>query len=121
MCTIFNAIGRTKEARENFAKAVEQLRVEVAENPYSHSVYARLGSALAMTGNFKSASEAFRQALALNPGEFSYYRNLASILQSQNKLDEAIKVLEDGVKFMSDNGKMEAAARLKQQLGLLEY
>jgi tetratricopeptide (TPR) repeat protein/MFS family permease len=119
--TIFNALGRTREARENFAKAVEQLRIEAAENPYSHSVYARLGSALAMTGNFKAASEAFRRALALNPRELSYYRNLASTLQNQNRLDEAIKVLEDGVKFMSDNGQMEAATRLKQQLGLLKY
>lgn len=119
--TMFNAMGRTKEARENFTKAVEQLRIEVNENRNSHSVYARFGSALTMTGNFKAASEAFRQALALNPGELSYYHNLASALQNQNRLDEATKVLEDGVKFMSDNGQMEAATRLKQQLGMLEY
>jgi tetratricopeptide (TPR) repeat protein/MFS family permease len=118
--TIFNALGRTQEARENFTKAVEQLRIEVNEAPNSHSVYARLGSALTMMGDFKAASEAFRQALALNPGELSYYYNLAGALQNQNRLDEAITVLEEGVKFMSDNGQMEAAARLKQQLGLLE-
>jgi tetratricopeptide (TPR) repeat protein len=119
--TIFNALGRTQEARENFTKAVEQLRIEITENPNSHSVYARLGSALTMMGNFKAASEAFRQALALNPSESSYYYNLASALQNQNRLDEAINVLEEGVKFMSDNGQMEAATELKKHLDLLEY
>ncbi|MFA5252282.1 MAG: fused MFS/spermidine synthase [Phycisphaerae bacterium] len=119
--TILYALGRTQEARGNLTKAVEQLRIEAAENPNSHSVYARLGSALAMTGDFKAASEAFRQALALNPSELSYYYNLASVLQNQNRLDEAINVLEEGVKFMSDNGQMGAVIELKKRRDTLEY
>jgi tetratricopeptide (TPR) repeat protein/MFS family permease len=119
--TIFNALGRTQEARENFAKAVEQLRIETTENPNSHSVYARLGGALTMMGDFKAASEAFRQALALNPGELSYYYNLADALQNRNRLDEAINVLQEGIKFMSSNGQIEAATELKKHLDLLEY
>lgn len=119
--TILHALGRTQEAKENFAKAIEQLRIEAAENPTSHSVYARLGSALAMSGNFEAASEVCRQALNLNPNEPSYYYNLASILQSQKKLDEAINVLEDGVKFMSDNGQMKAVIELQKYIGVLEY
>ncbi len=118
--TILNALGRTQEARENFAKAVEQLRIEAAENPTSHSIYARLGSALSMTGDFEAASEACRQALALNPNEPSYYYNLATTLQNQGRLDEAIEAMEEGVKFMSDNGQMGAVIELQKYIGMLE-
>ncbi len=115
------AMNRTKEAREHFSKAIEQFRIEITETDEPHLAYARLGNTLAMTGDLEAASEAFRQALALNPSELSYYYNLADALQYQNRPDEAIKVLEDGIKFMSDNGQTEAAEELKQNLGLLMY
>ena len=118
--SILNALGRTREARENFAKAVEQLRIEVTENPNSHSLYTRLGSALTMMGDFKAASEAFRQALVLNPSGLPCYYDLVNSLLYQNRLDEAINVLQDGVKFMSSNGQTEAVAELKKRLDLLE-
>jgi tetratricopeptide (TPR) repeat protein/MFS family permease len=115
------AMGRIQEARENFTKAIEQFRIEITETPNPHLAYTRLGGTLIMMEDFKAASEAYGQALALNPSELSYYYNLANALQNQNRLDEAINVLEEGVKFMSDNGQMEAAAELKQYLDLLEY
>jgi tetratricopeptide (TPR) repeat protein len=118
--TIFNTLGRTREARENFTKAVEQLRIEANETSNPHQVYARLGNALMLLGDFKAASEAFRQAMALNPDEFSYYHNLANALYNQNRIDDAINVMKEGVQFMSDKGQTEAAEKLKQQLGLLE-
>jgi tetratricopeptide (TPR) repeat protein/predicted membrane-bound spermidine synthase len=117
----FRAMGKNQEARENFTKAVEQFRIEITETPNPHPVYAQLGNALIMMGNFKAASDAYRQALALNPSELSYYYNLANALQNQNRIDEAINVLKEGVKFMSDNGQMEAATKLKKLLDLLEY
>jgi tetratricopeptide (TPR) repeat protein/spermidine synthase len=119
--TALNELGRTREARENFAKAVEQLRIEVAENPNFHSLYTRLGSALTMIGDFNAASDAFRQALVLNPGGLPCYYDLVNALLRQNRLDEAMNVLQDGVKFMSSNGQTEAAAELKKRLDLLEY
>jgi tetratricopeptide (TPR) repeat protein/MFS family permease len=115
------AMGRIQDARENFTKAIEQFRIEITETLNPHMAYARLGETLITMGDFKAASEAFRQALALNPGELFYYYNLADALQNQNRLDEAINVLQGGVKFMSGNGQAEAAAGLKQQLDLLEY
>jgi tetratricopeptide (TPR) repeat protein/spermidine synthase len=118
--TILNSLGRTREARENFTKAVEQLRIEANGTPDPHQVYVRLGSALMLLGDFKAASEAFRQALILNPGEPSYYYYLANSLQNQNRIDEAINVLEEGIKFMTGKGQTEAAGKLKQQLSLLE-
>jgi tetratricopeptide (TPR) repeat protein len=118
--TILNALGRTEEARENFAKAVEQLRIEVTENPNSYSLYTRLGGALTMTGDFKAASDAFRQALALNPGGLPCYDDLVNSLLHQNRLDESINVLQEGIKFMTSNGQIEAVAELKKRLDLLE-
>lgn len=118
---VFKEMGRADEARECFTKAVERFRLEITESPTLHSAYASLGNSLTMTGNFEAASEAFRQALALNPGELSYYQNLVNALQNQNKLDEAISVLQNGIEFMSSNGQTEAAAKMKKQLDLLEH
>ena len=115
------AMGRIQDARENFTKAIEQFRIEMTETPNPHLVYARLGGTLTIIGDFEAASEAFRQALALNPGELSYYYNLVNALQYQNRLDEAVNVLQKGIKFMSDNGQIEAATELKQYLGMVEY
>jgi tetratricopeptide (TPR) repeat protein/MFS family permease len=115
------AMGRVEDARENFTKAIEQFRIEITETPNPHMAYARLGETLAMTEDIEAASEAFRQALALEPGELSYYYNLVDALQNQNRLDEAINVLQEGIKFMSGNGQIEAATELKKYLDLLEY
>ena len=115
------SMGRADEAKECYTKAVEQFRLEITETDDPQLVYTRLGATLTTMGDFKAAEEAFRQALALNPWDLSYYQNLVNVLQNQNKLDEAISVLQEGITFMSSRGQTEAAAEIKKHLDLLEH
>ncbi|HUS73687.1 MAG TPA: fused MFS/spermidine synthase, partial [Sedimentisphaerales bacterium] len=118
---ILKRMNRPQEARQQFAKAAEQFRVELAENPNSPLHWTRLGDTLATMGDFKGATKAFMKALNLNPANLLYYDNLVKALQYQGRVAEAIEVLQKGIELMSRHGQMDAAAKLKQYLDLLEY
>jgi spermidine synthase/Flp pilus assembly protein TadD len=118
--TALQRMNKREQAMEQFTKAAEEFRAELAENPDSAHLWTRLGNTLATMGNLKEAADAFRRALALNPANLLYYDNLVKALQFQGRLAEAIEVLENGVELMSRHGQMEAAAKLKQYLDVLE-
>lgn len=114
-------LGQQQQSTEQFVKAAEQFRLELAENPDSSLLWTRLGDTLATMGDFKGAAQAFRKSLALNPANLLYYDNLVKALQYQGRLAEAIEVLQKGVEFMSRHGQIDAAAKLKKYLDLLKY
>jgi len=118
---VLQRMNRPREARQQFVKAAEEFRLELAENPNEAPHWTRLGDTLATMGDFKGATEAFMKALTLNPANLLYYDNLVKALQYQGRVTEAIEVLQKGVEFMSRYGQIEAAAKLKQYLNLLEY
>ena len=67
------------------------------------------------------AAEAFKQALDLNPDDVLAYVNLAKALEIQQRFEEAIAVLGDGVKIMLRQGRKEkASADLNKLRELLE-
>jgi tetratricopeptide (TPR) repeat protein len=118
---VLQRMNRPREARQQFIKAVEQFRIELAENPNEAPHWTRLGDTLATMGDFKGATEAFRKALTLNPVNLLYYDNLVKALQYQGRFAEAIEVLQKGIVFMSRYGQMDAVLKLKKYLDLLEY
>ncbi len=117
---VFQKMKRLQEARQQYNKAVEQFRIELVENPHSPILWSRLGSTLVTIGDFKTATEAFSKALASNPSDMLCYENLVSVLEYQGRIDEAIDVLKKGIEFMSDNGRIDDATKLKQFLNVLE-
>jgi len=121
LAVVLKRINKPEEARQQFRKAAEEFRIELAENPNSPLLWTRLGNTLATIGDFKGATEAFRKALALNPANLLYYDNLVKALQYQGRAAEAIEVLQKGIELMSRHGRIDAAAKLKKHLDLLEY
>jgi len=118
---VLQRMNSPQQARQQFSKAAEEFRLELAENPNEAPLWTRLGDTLAMMGDFKGATEAFRKALALNPANLLYYDNLVKALQYQGRVAEAIEVLQKGVELMLRHGRIDAAAKLKKYLDLLEY
>jgi cytochrome c-type biogenesis protein CcmH/NrfG len=114
-------MNRPQEARQQFAKAAEEFRIELAENPNEAPLWIRLGDTLASMGDFKGATEAFRKALTLNPANPLYYNYLVKALQYQGRLAEAIEVLQKGIEFMTRYGQIEAASKLKKYLDFIKY
>jgi tetratricopeptide (TPR) repeat protein len=119
--TTLQRLNRPQEARQQFVKAAEEFRIELAENPNEAPLWIRLGDTLASMGDFKGATEAFRKALTLNPTNLLYYNYLVKALQYQGRLAEAIEVLQKGIEFMTRYGQIEAASKLKKYLDFIKY
>lgn len=121
LAVVLKKLGQTEEAKKHFSKAVEELRRALEEKPRSFKLYTHLGNSLAAMGDFRSASEAFKRALDLNRADMATYYNLTKALEFQGRYDEAIEVLGKGIEFMSDDGQIENAAKIRQYLELLEH
>lgn len=63
------------------------------------------------------AKASFETAIAKDPAASIGYQSLADILATQDKMPDAIKVLNDGIRNVKDNGslRLSLAARLEQQ------
>jgi tetratricopeptide (TPR) repeat protein len=113
-------LGEHERAREQYGKAIAEFRVELADNPNSAELWTRLGDALASTGNFGDAADAFKKALSLNPARMLSYENLTKAFEFQGRYDEAIQILEEGIRFMLEHQEKRNAAKLQEYLGALK-
>lgn len=91
--------------QENYPKAIEQLQIEVKQNPQNAEAWYLLGYTQAMLGNFKEMNEAFEKSLAISnkfEKDISTVRrkywidnfNLGVRNLQANKFEEAIKNFE---------------------------
>ena len=117
---IFQKLKRSQQSAYHFQKAIEEFHIELEESPNEAGLWNRLGDTLAMTGRMEEASKTFEKALSLDPMNLLYYDNLATALKYQGKTNEAIKVLQNGLKLMTDNGQFQAVDWFKQHISLLE-
>ncbi len=120
MAILLKQMGQNTESGRHFAQAIEQFRVQVAENPESELTWVRLGDTCAMVGDFKGASEAFKKALELNPSEPTNYDNLAKAYEYQGLYDKALSVLEDALKLLKSQGNTESAVQLERYIANLK-
>lgn len=60
-------LGRSQKAAQEFIRAVEEYREQIANNPPSIETYIRLGNALIELENSAEAAVYFRKAVDLNP------------------------------------------------------
>ncbi|MHC4388839.1 MAG: sulfatase-like hydrolase/transferase [Planctomycetota bacterium] len=113
-------LGKHQQSQEQYGKAIEEFRRELADNPNSARLWTRLGDALASTGNFGAAADAFKKALSLNPARMLSYEDLARALEFQGRYDEAVQVLEKGIRFMLEHQEKGDATKLQEYLEALE-
>ena len=114
-------LNQPDQAMEHFQKAAEGFRDDLAWDPNSASLWARLGYALAEMEDFSQASEAFKRVVTLNPGNIEAYDDLVRSLESQGRYDEAISELRKGIWFMLEQGRKDDAIELKKSLELVEF
>ncbi len=118
---LLGRMDRVKEAKEQFAEAVREFRVEVQENPAAVVTWEQLGDTLAALGDFPGASDAFDKAAALEPRNPSHYEKLARALELQRRYDEAIVAVQKHVRLVQDLGRRDLATQLNQYIELLKY
>src|SRR5271167_4554931 len=97
----------------------EVLEQFVAEKPTD--AFARYGLALecTKTGDDQAAGEHFQKLLEMNPGYVAGYFQYGQFLSRVGRLDEARKILSDGVVVAQKAGDMHARDEIQAALTLL--
>lgn len=85
--------------------AEKHLRAAVTYDPGSPEAWSNLGSALRMLGHTQDAEAAFRKAIELEPEAYAPALNLAALLFGENRIDEAVALLEEAVESPEEMGR----------------
>ncbi len=78
-------------------EAIALARKGVQQFPQESLMLDELGLSYYVNNNFPAAEQAFRQSIQLHPDSAFAYANLYAVLLQQNRLDDAMRVLQDGL------------------------
>ena len=82
---------------KNYSKSIELFNKILTRFPENLSDLRNLLHAYAFSGDFQNAESTIKKVLKLNEKEPYVYQFYASILKSQDKIDEMIDLIEDGL------------------------
>ena len=83
---------------KNYNKSIELFNKILKNYPENLSVLRNLLHAYAFSGDFHNAENTIKKVLKLNDKEPYVYQFYASILKNQDKIDEMINLIEEGLK-----------------------
>ncbi len=83
---------------KDYSKSIELFNKILAHFPENLSVLRNLLHAYAFSGDFQNAENTIKKVLKLNEKEPYAYQFYASILKNQDKIDEMINLIEEGLK-----------------------
>ena len=66
--------------------------------PDNLSILRNLSHSYAFSGNFQKAEEKIKKIIEIKPDEPFAYQFLASVLKNQDKIEEMIRIVNDGLK-----------------------
>ncbi len=121
MAVVSERAGDKEGASKYFQEAIRGYREDLAQNPGSARIAARLANALAAVGNFSEATLFFQQAVNLNPYDAKNHALLAQVLTVQKRYEEAAAGLKNAIAFMSRAGNDAAAAELQKYLDSIPF
>lgn len=90
---------RTFGLEEKFDRAEDVLNAAIAVYPEHALFYAYRANDFARMENFSAAEVNFRKAIELSPDNARTYAELAHSLYSQGRTDEAVSVIQQGLKI----------------------
>jgi tetratricopeptide (TPR) repeat protein len=117
---LLQQMGMEEESRKHLAMAIEEFRLDLANDPNSALTWSRLGDTFGMIGDLNEASNAFEKAIALEPGNIAHRYSLAQVFEYQDRLTDAIAAVQKAIELASISGDSDAAADLKEYLSSLE-
>jgi len=91
--------------KKDFRKSADLFEKLINEFPENLSVLRNLTHSYAFLGEFEKAENYVKKIININPDEPFAYQFLASILKDQDKLDEAVSVIEEALKKKLINEK----------------
>lgn len=113
---VLRRMGKPEEAAQQFHKAIEDFEEQLIRKPKSSELHLKIGKSLASIGHLEQAEKHLHKALNLNPGDLSNHLELAQNLEAQERFDEAIALLQEGVRFMLHYNRKDDASLLGNYL-----
>ena len=90
---------------KNYSKSIELFNKILTHYPENLSVLRNLLHAYAFSGDFNNAENTIKKVIKINEKEPHVYQFYASILKSQDKIDEMINLIEEGLNKNLMNSK----------------
>ena len=113
-------LGKPQEADKQFRKAIEDFEEQLTYEPKPAELHLKIGKSLASMGHIKKAENHFFQALNLEPATLAHHLEMAKNLELQQRYDEAISLLQEGISFMSRQGRKDDITELQRYLDFIK-
>jgi spermidine synthase/Flp pilus assembly protein TadD len=113
---LLNQMGNQDDSRKYLASAVEEFRLELANDPNSAVTWSRLGQTYSMIGDLNEAANALEKAVVLEPENSANWYSYAHVLEFQGRLDEAVIVIKKAIELASAAGDTASVAELNEYL-----
>lgn len=84
---------------QRYAEAITRAKAAIAQFPKDRVLHDFLGEALHKHGDHAAAEAAYRTSIRIEPDAVAAYSNLAHTLFWQNRNDEGLKVLQEGLQI----------------------
>ena len=98
--------------KKEFVKSSQLFEKLLKDYPDNLSILRNLSHSYAFSGNFEKAEECIRKILKIKPDEPFAYQFLASILKDQDKIEDAILIINQGLEKGLINQKWEVQKNL---------
>ena len=102
--------------KKEFEKSTQLYERLLNDYPDNLSILRNLSHSYAFSGNFQKAEEKIKKIIEIKPDEPFAYQFLASVLKNQDKIEEMIRIVNDGLKKNLIGKKWELQKKLVSPL-----
>ena len=104
----YNNLGKNLLELRRYPEAADALARAVELMPYNAEAHNNYAAALGSLGKYPEAEAEFRRSLEIDPDLPETYSNLAILYQRQNRLDQAIAILQEFLKRHPQDNNINA-------------
>ncbi|MHC4624582.1 MAG: fused MFS/spermidine synthase [Planctomycetota bacterium] len=116
LALVLKELNRPEQSRDHFLRAIEGFQRQLTKKPESVEAVAGLGIALTEVGKVSDGIRYLRQAVTMAPADVDKRLTLAEALAAQQRYDQAIELLKEGISFALNEGRRQDAAGLNALL-----
>ncbi len=102
--------------KKEFGKSIYLFEKLLKDFPENLQILRNISLAYAFSGTYQKAEESIKKIIKIKPDEPFAYQTLASVLKNQDKIDEMIKIINEGLKKNLINKKWDFQKKLLSPL-----
>ena len=102
--------------KKEFEKSSQLFEKLLKDFPDNLSILVNISHSYAFSGAFKKAEECIKKIIKIKPDEPFAYQFLASVLKNQDKIEEMIEIVNEGLEKNLINKKWELQKKLLSPL-----